>query len=58
MAIFILWWIRVSNTKIALYSEFPEADIFFGSWKNGEVFDILNGCILCEMFYIHKHKLF
>ncbi len=25
---------------------------------NGEVFDILNYCILNEQFYIHKHKLF
>ncbi len=25
---------------------------------NGEVFDILNYCILNEKFYIHKQKLF
>ncbi len=32
--------------------------ILFGFQMNGEVFDILNYCILNGKFYIHKQKLF
>ncbi len=55
---FFLWWNRVSDTKITLHYEFLEESILFGFKINGEVFDILNYCILNGQFYIHKQKLF
>ncbi len=55
---FFLWWIRVSDTKITLHYGFLEESILFGFHVNGEVFDILNYCILNGKFYIHKQKLF
>ncbi len=55
---FFLWWNRVSDTKITLHYEFLEESILFGFQMNGQVFDILNYCILNGKFYIHKQKLF
>ncbi len=54
----MLWWNRVSYTKITLHYEFLEESILFGFQMNQEVFDILNYCILNGKFYIHKQKLF
>ncbi len=51
---FFLWWNRLSNTKIKLLYEFLEESILSGFQTNGEVFDILNYCILNAKFYIHK----
>ncbi len=58
MVIIFLWWNRVSNTKIILHYEFIEDSILFGFQTNGEVFDILNYCILNEKLYIHKQNQF
>ncbi len=49
---------RVSDTNILLHYEFLEESILFGFQMNGEIFDILNYCILNGKFYIHKQKLF
>ncbi len=38
--------------------KFLEVSILFGFQTNGEVFHILNYCILNGKFYIHKQKLF
>ncbi len=55
---FFLWWNRVNNTKITLHNEFLEDSIPFGFQMNGEVFNILNYCILNGKFYIHKQSFF
>ncbi len=55
---FFLWWNRVSDTKITLHYEFLEENILFVFQMNGEVFDILNYCILNGKFYIHKQNHF
>ncbi len=55
---FFLWWNRVSDIEITLQYEFLEESIIFGFQMNGEVFDILNYCILNGKIYIHKQKLF
>ncbi len=46
------------DTKITLHYEFLEESILFGFQMNGEVFHILNYCILNGKYYIHKQKLF
>ncbi len=50
--------IEYAIQKITLHYEFLEESILFGFQMNGEVFDILNYCILNGKFYIHKQKLF
>ncbi len=55
---FFLCWNRVCNTNLTLHYESLEESILFGFQANGEVFDILNYCILNGKFYIPKQKLF
>ncbi len=55
---FFLWWNSVSDTKITLHYALLEESILFGFQTNGEVFDILDYCILNGKFYIHKQMLF
>ncbi len=57
MTIYFFWWNRVSDTKNTLHYEFLEEIILFDLQMNGEVFDILNYCMLNRKFYIHKQKL-
>ncbi len=51
-------WNRVCDTKITLHYEFLKESILFGFQMNGEVFEILNYCILNGKFYVDKQKLF
>jgi hypothetical protein len=55
---FFQWWNRLSDLKIPPDCECLEESILFGFQPGGDVFDVLNYCILNAKFFIHRQKLF
>ncbi len=55
---FFKWWNRTGDIIITNEYEDIEESILFGVQIEGEVFQVLNWCILQAKYYIHKQRLF
>ena len=54
---FLAWWNHFNCLKISRNFENLEECILFGFQSRGEVFDVLNYCLLHVKYYIYKQKL-
>ena len=52
------WWNRLTDINIVSDFEHLEECILFGFPIEGEIFDVLNHCILIAKFYIYRQRLF
>jgi hypothetical protein len=55
---FFKWWNNLGDIEIAHNYECLEECIIFGFQLRGEIFDVLNYCILVGKYYIHRIRLF
>ena len=55
---FFQWWNNLTDIKISFNYENLEECILFGFPIEGDVFEVLNYCILVAKFYIYRQRLF
>ena len=55
---FLQWWNKLTDIKIPFNFEHLEECILFGFPIEGDVFEVLNYCILVAKFYIYRQRLF
>ena len=52
------WWNNLTDIKIPFNYENLEECILFGFPIEGDIFEVLNYCILVAKFYIYRQRLF
>ncbi len=55
--LFFTWWNNLGDIQIPLHSESLEVYILFGFQIEGDIFNVLNYCILLAKFHIYFQRI-